>query len=210
MLKSSLLKLSVLSLFVAPCLSAAPLQIVSGAATFLAKGKPGFLTINGTGADITGALDKDAKGITGVLKVPVGKFVTGIDLRDEHMKEKYLKVKEHPEAVLTIKEFALDGKGQASGQTFKGTLKLVNEERPVEGKADFTADGKVSAKFEINLKEFKIEIPKYAGVTVAETVEVEAKLATKEGTPAAKEAVSAAKPAAPAAKEAKPAAKAGK
>ena len=182
MLKSNVLKISVLSLFVAPYLSASPLKILSGSASFIATGKPGFLKINGTGPDIRGSLDKGPKGITGDIIVPMEKFVTGIDLRDEHMKEKYFEVKKYPEATLKIISFELDGSGQAKEKPFKGTLRFHGIEKAVTGTATLSNDGakqNIEATFSLTLSDYKIDIPSYAGVKVADTVVVDAKLQTE-------------------------------
>lgn len=184
MLKSNALKISVISLFVAPCLNAAPLKIISGSASFIATGKPGFLKINGTGPDIKGNLDKGAKGITGEISVPMDKFVSGIDLRDEHMKEKYFEVKKYPEAVLKVTSFELDSSGQAKEKPFKGTLKFHGIDKEVSGTASLVNEGTkqtIEATFPLTLSDFKIDVPTYAGVKVADTVVVEAKLQTEAG-----------------------------
>ncbi|RYZ87210.1 MAG: YceI family protein [Proteobacteria bacterium] len=202
MIRSPLFVLSLVSLFVGPILAAAPLKVTTGSVTFLATGKPGFLKINGEGADVSGSLDKEAKGITGELTVPMAKFVTGIDLRDDHMKTKYFEVAKFPNAVLKITEFAIDAKGEASDKPFKGTLKFHGEEKAVSGTATAKVDGKktnVNAKFPLTLSDYKIDIPTYAGVKVADTVEVNAVLTAEEsGAPAAAVAAPAAKPAVPA------------
>lgn len=182
MFKFSLLKISLLSIFVAPCLSASPLKVLSGSASFIATGKPGFLKINGTGPEIKGNLDKGEKSITGDLSVPMEKFVTGIDLRDEHMKEKYFEVKKYPESTLKITSFDLDASGQAKEKPFKGVLKLHGIEKEVSGTASLSNDGtkqNIEASFPITLSDFKIDVPTYAGVKVADTVQVQAKLQTE-------------------------------
>ncbi len=179
MFKSRKIKGSILSLFVAPSLWAAPLKIVSGSVTFMATGKPGFLKINGTGPEVRGTLDKGAKGITGELSVPMAKFVTGIDLRDEHMKDKYFEVKKYPEATLKITQFETDGRGQAKEKPFKGNLKFHGVDREVEGVASVVNDGakqNIDASFPLILSDFKIDIPTYAGVKVADKVVVQAKM----------------------------------
>jgi YceI-like domain len=175
-----------LSLFVslfATALFAAPLKISSGSVTFLATGKPGFLKINGAGPDLRGTLDKTDKSMTGELTVTMEKFATGIDLRDEHMKEKYFEVKRFPEAILKIKELALNNKGEADGAPFKGTLLFHGVEKDIVGTASVAIKGSkniIDAEFPMALKDFNIDVPSYAGVKVADSVVVKAKV---EGAP---------------------------
>ena len=156
---------------------ASPMKINGGTVSFIATGKPGFLKINGTGPDLQGVLDRDAKGLTGEVSVPLEKFVTGIDLRDEHMKEKYFEVKKYPAAILKITQFDLDAAGVAKEKPFKGTLKFHGVEREVSGVASASNEaGKetVEASFPLILSDYKIDIPSYAGIKVADTVEVRA------------------------------------
>lgn len=173
----------VLFCIILPVVTAAPVKITSGSVSFLATGKPGFLKINGTGPEVRGMLDSSPKLMTGELIVTMDKFNTGIDLRDEHMKEKYFEVKKFPEASLMIKELVLDDKGQASDAPFKGTLSFHGIQRDIAGTATVISKGakqQVEAEFPMALKDFNIDIPSYAGVKVADTVVVKAKI---EGAP---------------------------
>ncbi|MBC7659791.1 MAG: YceI family protein [Chitinophagaceae bacterium] len=177
MLKSRVLKLTALSFLVVPSIWAAPLKVSTGSVSFIATGKPGFLKINGTGADCHGTLDKDGKGITGEIGVPMEKFATGISMRDEHMKDKYFEVKKYPEATLKITKFETDANGDASKKPFTGKLNFHGIERDIEGTATTkTQNGKttVDANFPLKLSDYNIDIPTYAGVKVADTVEVNA------------------------------------
>lgn len=173
------------SLFVfsiASTLQASPLKITSGAVTFKATGKPGFLKINGSGPELRGTLDKTEKGLSGEFSVTMDKFVTGIDLRDEHMKEKYFEVKKFPEATLKLKELPLDSKGQAKDTPFQASLKFHGVEKDVVGIAKVDVDGSkssIEAEFSIALKDFNIDIPTYAGIKVADTVVISATLQTE-------------------------------
>ena len=184
MLKFRFLELTVVSLFAAPSLWATPLKITTSSVTFIATGKPGFLKINGTGPDCHGTLDKEPKGITGEVSVPMEKFVTGIDLRDEHMKEKYFEVKKYPEAILKIIKFETDAKGEASDKAFKGTLNFHGIEKEIEGTATAKNDGgktNIDANFPVTLSDFNISVPTYAGVKVADKVVVTAKIQAEAG-----------------------------
>ncbi len=150
--------------------------------TFQAIGKPGFLKINGENANLEGTIvSKDGK-LSGTLTVPLTKLSTGIDLRDEHMKNKYFEIDKYPNAVLTLDETAptLDGKEQA----FTGKLKLKNVEKPVKGTLVFKDQtGKEAtghAEFEVKMKDFEeLGVPSYKGITVADVVEIKVDLKAK-------------------------------
>jgi hypothetical protein len=156
---------------------AAPVKINTGSVNFVATGKPGFLKINGTGPDITGDLDSSAQGLTGTVTVAMEKFTSGIELRDEHMKEKYLEVKKFPVATLKIREMSFNPSAANQEQAFKGVLNFHGVEKNVDGVAKVAnANGKltIDANFPITISDFKIEVPSYAGIKVADTVEVKA------------------------------------
>lgn len=153
-------------------------KIRSGDVTFLATGKPGFLRINGKGAKPSGQFAMDAnrkKLVSGEVKVALDSFETGLSLRDRHMKEKYLETDKFPEA--TFKADAFDfpsGRIPASAE-LKGSLTLHGVTKPVVAtlKIKETNDSlEISADFEAVLTDYKIEIPEYAGVTVAEKVKI--------------------------------------
>lgn len=145
---------------------------------FEAVGKPAFLKIKGEGARPTGHLAKTGPGLQGELRIPLNDLGTGIALRDEHMKEKYLETGKYPEAVLkleSVKSSAPNLDGDAVG-TFEGALTLHGQTKPVTG--PFEKKGStVKASFSIKLSDFAIGVPKYAGITVAEDVKIEATLA---------------------------------
>lgn len=157
---------------------------------FTAVGKPGFLRINGTGAHVTGAVGRagaapaasaPAVGLEGTFETRLDDLVTGIDMRDEHMKKTYLETAKFPTATLKWSAMGPLVKGE---MPFTGTLTLHGVEKPVSGKADLTpdADGKaiqVEAQFAIKLSDFGIQIPKYLGITVAEDVDVRTKIVAK-------------------------------
>lgn len=116
-----------------------------------------------------------------VVSVKLDTLVTGIDLRDRHMKEKYLETGKYPTAVLEVDKTKLQlPTGNAVSATVDGRLTLHGVTRPV--KVTYHADGdpkraKVDGTMRINMNEFKIEVPSYLGVTVKPNVEIAVKLA---------------------------------
>ena len=146
-------------------------KMTGAVAEFMAVGKPGFLRINGEGGAPTGTLSSDGKNFTGVFRCDLAPFHTGIELRDHHMKEKYLDVAKYPQATLILREYAM-GAGE---RPFKATLDLHGVTHEVEGSAEAAShDGKwtIDAKFQISLKSFNIDIPSFAGIVVGEPVNI--------------------------------------
>ena len=81
--------------------------------SFHASG-PAGMKIVGT----TGDLDVDDQGAKVVIRVPLRNLSTGISLRDDHMRNKYLQVGSYPNAELTVDRSTLhfpNGDGSASG-----------------------------------------------------------------------------------------------
>lgn len=152
---------------------------------FEAIGKPSLLKIIGKGKGVKCDLSSEKGAVTGRFSFPLDSLDTGIALRDRHMKEKYLKTKENPEATLTITQLQLKNGFPATSkkltdETFTGKLKLNGVERDVTGK--FTANagadkGDVEAQVEIKLTDYGIALPSFAGVTVADLVKIKVALA---------------------------------
>lgn len=147
----------------------------NGDVTFTAVGKPGFLKINGEsgGKFPYGTIKFNNGQADADFEFNLSDLKTGITLRDNHMKDKYLEVSKYPTAKLTIKglptkDYQTDAKGD-----FIGSLTLHGETKNVSGSYSYVGSSKqLSAQFSFKVSDFKIEIPKYLGVTVSETVEV--------------------------------------
>jgi polyisoprenoid-binding protein YceI len=164
---------------------AATLQIDAGqsSAEFLAVGKPSMIKIKGKGASVTGSIDLTKKENSGEISVDLDQFDTGIGLRDQHMKEKYLETKDPAKkyARLKITKFDFPAELVKSGGAkeaipFEGLLTFHGETRVVAGVTSANVQGagvEGASKFQINLSDYKVEIPSYLGVKVAETVDIE-------------------------------------
>lgn len=146
-----------------------------GYTEFLALGNPGFLRIKGTGKAPTGDLTVIEGKLAGTLKMDLTSLDTGMELRNKHMKEKYLQVGTHPEATITIKDQATawsPSNGTVDGAKVTGTLKLHGEEKPVEITYTIDEQAKIKAQFELKISDFKMGIPSFMGITVADKVNV--------------------------------------
>lgn len=143
-----------------------------GAVTFFAKG-PAGLKIEGKTSEIS-VSEKDGK-VSFV--VPLGNLDTGIGLRNKHMREKYLETAKYPNAELVVERsalrFAEDGKESAG--TAPGTMTIHGKTRPVtvtykarRSGNSYQVDGGVA----LDMNQFGIEVPSYAGVTVKPDIDI--------------------------------------
>ncbi len=95
---------------------------------------------------------------------------SGIELRDEHMKNDYFEINKYPKAVLK------SAKGK-NGK-FVGLLNIRGVTQKVIG--TFTASGKsIQAEFKTRLSDYKIKKAIYMGVGVKDEVTVKAELPLK-------------------------------
>ncbi len=153
--------------------------------SFVAVGKPAMLRIHGESEGIVSKLSIENKLVNGAVDVQLDKFKTGIETRDEHMKKKYLEVEKFPEAVLNVKDLSVaDMKaGAKKDLSFKANLTLhgVTKEVDVKGKLEAISDSKfkIQATANIKLSDFKIDIPSYAGIKVADSVDFDVQFQTK-------------------------------
>jgi polyisoprenoid-binding protein YceI len=179
-LKMGLYSLLLLITFL-PTVEAQVLDLSSGAdVEFNAVGRPSMINIRGTGAKAAGKLELKDGNASGEFIVDLNSFTTEMETRDEHMKETYLETSKEgfARAMLKISQKGLDIKsfpikGSWSPKNLKGLLTLhgVTKEVILITNIDFNdslAKGQVS--FKIKLPDYGVEIPSFAGVTVAEEV----------------------------------------
>jgi polyisoprenoid-binding protein YceI len=155
---------------------------------FVAVGKPGFLKIKGEGAQLVGSATLDAGKLSGTFTVALARLTTGIDLRDEHMKEKYLEVAKFPDAALTIDPLSVNaGSGEYS---FTGKLTIKGNSKPVAGLLELDLQSERAsgtAEFTVKISDYpEIGVPSHLGVTVAESVDVRLEFAATKAADVAK------------------------
>lgn len=151
---------------------------------FLSIGNPGAIKIRGKLSEekpvLKGTLRLDGSALSGTATVLLDSFDTGIELRNKHMKEKYLETQKWKTAELTLTKMTLPDaclqkECEPSKVPFEGTLALHGVNKPVSGVAGVkkTAN-ELEANFEFKfpLSEFGIETPNFMGVTVAKEVTV--------------------------------------
>ena len=168
-----------------PALAAKPSQLDlskgESRVEFVAIGKPSAIKIKGTGGPMQGLVKVADSGVTGTLNFDLNSLDTGIALRNEHMKVKYLQTSQNPTAQLTLTRVALplgwsEKKERVEGADFEGKLKLHGVEKPVVGKISVLPEGTMmggSAEFKIKISDFGIDVPSYAGITVTDEVQIQ-------------------------------------
>jgi len=152
---------------------------------FLAVGRPGALKIHGqtvkTAAvanPLKGQLKIDQGAVTGTATFALDALDTGIDLRTHHMKEKYLETAKYPLATVKITKLALPTEFSSpafskDGIPFEGELTLHGATKPVKGTVNVerkAENAKMTFEFPVALTEYGIDIPSFAGITVAKEV----------------------------------------
>jgi len=137
--------------------------------------KPGG-AFNATTTAATGTLVveslKPAR-LGGEVAVDMRTIDTGISLRNEHLRDKYLETSKgegYEKAVLSGIVLAdADSEGFSGSSPFTATLLLHGVKREVTGKAEIRPEGasrRVRAEFPLNLTDFGVSPPEYLGVGV--------------------------------------------
>lgn len=151
-----------------------------GKTEFFAVGRPAMIKINGEGQGVEGTLSVVKTAVSGTLTMDLTTLTTKIDLRDDHMKNKYLEVSKYPKATLEFSNLELPVE----------VAKLSDKETAVPFKGKFTLHGKTSevtgtakvskkandllgnAEFAFKITDHLDTLPSWLGVKVAETVTV--------------------------------------
>lgn len=158
--------------------SAADAQFVRSGApdvSFKASGPAGF-KIEGKTSDLSVVDGANTLSVT----VPLVALATGIELRDRHMREKYLEVQKYPQAELSVPRASLKipTAGQETSDETQGTLRLHGQTHPVKFNYRAKRSGDsfaVQGTMRVNMNEYGINVPSYLGITVKPEVEVAVK-----------------------------------
>jgi hypothetical protein len=137
----------------------------------------GTLTTGGPGAALGGDLSVDLRTLD-----------TGISLRNEHLRNKYLEVgrgEGFDRAVLSEIRLGDAEPGSLAGRTaFTGSFLLHGTAKPIAGQATVRREGRsvgVEASFTVTIAAFGIEEPRYLGVGVRDQVTVKVSLVAEPG-----------------------------
>ncbi|MDR3606988.1 MAG: YceI family protein [Oligoflexia bacterium] len=153
----------------------------TGSSAFHAVGRPSAIKINGTGASPKGVLTWGDDGrVGGSVTLDLSSLDTGISMRTNHMKEKYLEAGKFPQAKLAITELGIPATNVSKEFTqenasFKGNLTLHGVTKPVSGTLRIEHHAKnavVHAEFTVKISDYSIAIPVFAGITVADEVNI--------------------------------------
>jgi polyisoprenoid-binding protein YceI len=144
---------------------------------FLAVGRPSFLKIRGEGARPEGEFAVKDGEVRGVAHVDLRRLKTGIELRDEHLHERYAQTEKYPKAELSfqivqqrIGEIIADHTADMQ-ISVPGRLRWRDRERELPIQVQ-RKKSQFEVEFKFRLSEFGIEMPQYAGVKVADEVQV--------------------------------------
>lgn len=154
-------------------------QVTKGHVEFLAIGKPSAIKIRGKGDDLKSEVQWKEKQLSGKFKFNLESLDTGIGLRTNHMKEKYLETGKFKNAELELKAIAFTQdlcteSLQLMNTPFEGRFKLHGIEQAVKGEFDVKSEkgkGHTQVRFNLNITDYKIEIPVYLGIKVADQVQ---------------------------------------
>lgn len=155
-----------------------------GRTEFFAIGKPAMIKINGEGQGPEGTLTASSHSLSGTVKVDLTKLTTKIDLRDEHMKNKYLEVGKYPEAILEITNLQLPAdfstlSDKTTEVPFTGKFTMHGKTSDVTGKAQVSRIAKHVAgyaEFVFKITDHLDTLPSWMGVKIAENVTVKVQL----------------------------------
>ena len=155
----------------------------SGSSTFLAIGYPSAIRIEGKGEAPSGDLiiteENKIVHLAADLKLNLKSYSTGIDLRDRHMKEKYFEIDKFENASLKIQDLQFE-KNILNSEIetkipFNGTLNFHGIDKVVQGEL-FVKKVKdqiqIASTFKLNISDFKMNIPTFAGIKVTDSVEI--------------------------------------
>jgi polyisoprenoid-binding protein YceI len=185
------MRLAIIALSIPFTLNAATLDLTktTNKVEFLAVGKPSALKIRGetktekVKTPLNGKLTITDSAVTGTATYHLDALDTGIELRNSHMKEKYLEIAKHPTSELKITELKLPaanaGKVKAEAIPFAGTLKLHGVEKPVKGTVtvdNSATEANLTFEFSLQTTDFAIDVPSYLGIKVTDAVKVTTKI----------------------------------
>lgn len=146
-------------------------------AKFEAIGKPSLLKIKSQDVPLQGEIEINGAKIKGRFEVKLEDIDTGIPLRNQHMKEKYLETAQHPVALVEIESVETPASwapGQDLPKTnFTGFLTLKGKRQAVQGQV--RAQGpqmEAFAELSVRLDDYPIGIPSFMGVTLANEVKI--------------------------------------
>jgi polyisoprenoid-binding protein YceI len=156
------------------------LSAEGGRIEILAQGRPSFIKIHGIGSPAKGKIQVQGNDVHGDFDFALATLNTGIELRDEHMKTKYLEVEKFPTAHLLLEHVDTDKTWSLNAPLLKkteftGILTLHGISKSITGQFSLGEKRDVEAQFRIKLSDFAVNLPTFAGVTVSDEVVITVK-----------------------------------
>lgn len=152
----------------------------SGKTDFEAVGNPSAIHIHGKGKGPRGMMRVSGDKVEGKLEVDLNSFDTGMKLRNEHLKKKYLETDRYQMSTLEFKGEKIPGLDKPDTKLTKipltGMLTLhgVSKACPIEVSIDSEAGVyRVEGLIKLKITDYAIAVPQFMGVTVASDVSVE-------------------------------------
>ena len=143
--------------------------------------------IEGETSDLTGgfALDPtEPTAVTGVLRVDLKTLRTGIETRDEHMRERHLHTEDYPFAFFEIESASDLPPSLQPGNEYTGKIsglfyihgikrELTADLQVITSPGDDISEIDIRATFSIELDDYKIPRPKLLFLKLSKVIEVE-------------------------------------
>lgn len=143
-------------------------------------------SFEGRSKAVTGTListSSPSPAFSGQLVLDLRTIDTGIDLRNQHLRDNYLEVgKASGFEKATLSELSLpdvDGRWTGGKTRFLAQMMLHGVKKSVAGNADVRLSGgkaRVEARFTLRLPDFEIPPPRYLGVGVSDEIQIVAVL----------------------------------
>lgn len=154
---------------------------------FKAKSNPAVLTVHGINGVPEGRADLIQEGqfvyMSAEVKVDLATFETGFSTRDETMRNEYLETSknEFRFAILKlgkikISEEPLEKLTKANNVSFEGDLSLHGKNQKVIGILTLIKEKnlEITLSYKIQLSDFAIKQPYFAGISIANEIEINA------------------------------------
>ncbi|AKU93165.1 YceI family protein [Vulgatibacter incomptus] len=123
------------------------------------------------------AVDREQKRISGTIVVQAGSFSSGLGMRDNHMRDKYLEAEKFETLVFTAADQPFDPE-EGKPSKVQGTLTVKGMSQPVTVDVKLDA-GTANATFQVDVTKFGIPQPSFAVVKMDPIVEATVKLVLK-------------------------------
>ena len=149
-------------------------KIVSQEVKFVATGKPSFIKAKGNAPLTNSEMTLKDNKLSGSFTVALDKLDSGIELRDTHLKEKYLQTQTYPKAIFSFKDVSLESDNQTI--TVKGEFEFHGVKKEKEIEIEISKEGNqlnLVSDFEIKLTDYKVELPSFSGITAADKVKID-------------------------------------